>query len=114
KRLRMGQPDVEPVDLIGDFYGPMVEFLARSHRVEIFPYDWRQSVTVAAARLAESLAQWLPEMEASGQPVHLVAHSMGGLVVRAMIADGGAGTAVWQRITALPNSRFVMLGTPNL
>ncbi|MEZ5628490.1 MAG: hypothetical protein R3E34_13360 [Rhodocyclaceae bacterium] len=31
-----------------------------------------------------------------------------------MIADGGAGTAVWQRITALPNSRFVMLGTPNL
>ena len=113
-RLRMGQPDVEPIDLIGDFYGPMVEFLARSHRVEIFPYDWRQSVTAAAARLAESLTQWLPELEASGQPVHLVAHSMGGLVVRAMIADGGAGTAAWQRITALPNSRFVMLGTPNL
>jgi tetratricopeptide (TPR) repeat protein len=39
---------------------------------------------------------------------------MGGLVVRAMIADGGRGAALWQRITRLPNSRFLMLGTPNL
>ncbi len=112
-RLRMGQPAVEPVDLIGDFYGPMVEFLARSHRVEIFPYDWRMSVRDAAARLAESLERWLPEAERTGQPVHIVAHSMGGLVVRAMIADGGAGAAIWQRVVALPKSRFVMLGTPN-
>jgi tetratricopeptide (TPR) repeat protein len=112
-RLRMGQPGIEPVDLIGDFYGPLVEFLARSHRVEIFPYDWRMSVREAAARLAESLERWLPELERSGQPVHLVAHSMGGLVVRSMIADGGPGAAVWQRIIALPKSRFVMLGTPN-
>jgi len=112
-RLKLGQPAIEPVDLIGDFYGPMVEFLARSHRVEIFPYDWRMSVRDAAARLAAALEAWLPELERSGQPVHLVAHSMGGLVVRAMIADGGAGAAVWQRIIALPKSRFVMLGTPN-
>jgi hypothetical protein len=39
---------------------------------------------------------------------------MGGLVVRSMIADGGAGTALWKRITRLPGSRFLMLGTPNL
>ncbi|QID16539.1 CHAT domain-containing protein [Nitrogeniibacter mangrovi] len=112
-RLRVGQPAVEPVDLIGDFYGPLVEFLARSHRVEIFPYDWRMSVREAAARLADALERWLPDLERSGQPVHLVAHSMGGLVVRAMIADGGPGAAIWQRIVALPNSRFMMLGTPN-
>ena len=112
-RLRMGRPDVEPVDLVGDFYGPMIEFLARTHHVEIFPYDWRGSVCDAAARLAETLERLLPEAEHNNQPVHLVAHSMGGLVVRAMIADGGAGSAVWQRIVALPKSRFVMLGTPN-
>ena len=40
----------------------------------------------------EALAHRTPN--ASGQPVRLVAHSMGGLVVRAMIADGGAGRPV--------------------
>ncbi|WP_417069914.1 CHAT domain-containing protein [Niveibacterium terrae] len=113
-RLRMGKPDIRPTDILGNFYGPLIEFLTRSHRVEVFPYDWRLSVREAAVKLADSLENWLPEFERSGQPVHLVAHSMGGLVVRAMIADGGRGAALWRRIIALPNSRFMMLGTPNL
>ena len=117
-RLRMdtqaNKPEIKATDLLDDFYGPLLEFLARSHRVEIFPYDWRLSVREAATKLADKLEDWLPEIERQGQPVHLVAHSMGGLVVRAMIADGGRGTALWRRIVNLPNSRFMMLGTPNL
>lgn len=113
KRLRMGEPNIVPIDLIDDFYGPLLEFLARTHRVEIFPYDWRRSVRDAAKQLADTLEQLLPAAELAGQPVHLVAHSMGGLVARAMIADGGRGAAVWQRIIKLPNSRLLMLGTPN-
>lgn len=104
---------VQPTDLLDNFYGPLLEHLSRTHRVEIFPYDWRHSVRDAAAQLAAKLEDWLPEQERQRQPVHLVAHSMGGLVARAMIADGGAGARAWQRITALPNSRLLMLGTPN-
>lgn len=37
KRLRKGGGEVRPTGLIDDFYGPLIEFLARSHRVEIFP-----------------------------------------------------------------------------
>ena len=113
-RLKMGAVGINPIDLLDDFYGPLLEFLARSHRVEIFPYDWRLSVREAAAKLADKLEVWLPEIEQQGLPVHIVAHSMGGLVVRAMIADGGRGAALWRRIISLPNSRFMMLGTPNL
>jgi hypothetical protein len=40
---------IAPTDLIDDFYGPLLEFLA-THRVEFFPYDWRLSVRAAAAR----------------------------------------------------------------
>jgi CHAT domain-containing protein len=114
KRLHMGAREVEPTDVLDDFYGPLLEFLAHSHRVEIFPYDWRRSVRDAASELADRLEAWLPQAERNQQAVHLVAHSMGGLVVRAMIADGGRGAALWRRIVALPNSRFMMLGTPNL
>jgi hypothetical protein len=110
----MGREGIAPVGLVDQFYGPLVEFLARSHQVEIFPYDWRFSVRKAAARLVGTLEPLVAQAERSGQPLRLVAHSMGGLVVRSMIADGGAGTALWKRITRLPGSRFLMLGTPNL
>ncbi|HWS12224.1 MAG TPA: hypothetical protein VN279_05475, partial [Rhodocyclaceae bacterium] len=113
KRLAVGRGGIEPGDPIDDFYGPLLEFLSRSHRVEVFGYDWRLSVRAAARSLAARLEEWLPRAERESQPVHLVAHSMGGLVVRAMIADGGAGAAAWERIRRIPNSRFLMLGTPN-
>jgi hypothetical protein len=108
-----GVGDVEVGDALDDFYGPLIEHLARTHRVEVFAYDWRDSVLVTAQRLAGRLASLLPEAERTQQAVHLVAHSMGGLVARAMIADGGAGAQAWRRATAIPGSRLLMLGTPN-
>jgi CHAT domain-containing protein len=113
RRLAIERRDVEAVGLVDRFYGPLLEFLARTHRVEIFAYDWRRSVRAAATALAKRLEDLLPECERQRQPVHLVAHSMGGLVVRAMIADGERGAKAWRRITQLPNSRLMMLGTPN-
>ena len=113
-KLRMGKPDITPVGLVEDFYGPLVDFLARSHDVDIFPYDWRHSICDAAARLAETLGPLVDRAERTQQPLRIVAHSMGGLVVRSMIADKGAGAALWKRISRLPGSRFLMLGTPNL
>ncbi len=123
---RLVQGDLKKLDLksrkqvtttdriLDDFYAPLLEFLARTHRVEVFAYDWRRSVNDAAQALADRLDTLLPRAEKENQPVHLVAHSMGGLVVRALIADPKRGQALWQRITRLPNSRFLMLGTPNL
>lgn len=113
-RLRLGLPhQVEPTGPIDDYYGPLIECLARSHRVEVFAYDWRQSIQEGARALAARLETWLPEAERAKQPVRLVAHSMGGLLVRAMIADRGPGADLWRRITALRESRLLMLGTPN-
>jgi alpha-beta hydrolase superfamily lysophospholipase len=68
-------------------------------------------VRKAAARLAETLEPLVSQAEHNSQPLRLVAHSMGGMVVRAMIADGAAGSALWQRIVRLPGSRLLMLGT---
>lgn len=113
KRLHMAAEQVEPGGLVDRFYGPLLEYLAGSHRVEYFSYDWRKSIRAAAARLAERLEAIATRAEAEQQPVRIVAHSMGGLVVRAMMGDGGRGAAVWTRIARLPGSRVLMLGTPN-
>ncbi len=108
-----GAKGVQPVQLLDDFYGPLLQHLAATHRVEVFPYDWRLSVRDSAAALAAVLEKLLPEAQRTKQPLHIVAHSMGGLVARSMIADGGRGTKVWQAMGGLKASRLLMLGTPN-
>jgi len=92
------------------FYGDLVKHLARTHRVEPFPFDWRLSVFDEAKRLAAAITRILDTTEKSRQPVSIVAHSMGGLVARAMIA---AHPEVWERMKGRSEARLIMLGTPN-
>jgi hypothetical protein len=112
EKIGIDAAQIEVDGLVDAFYAPLLVHLAQTHRVEFFAYDWRNSVQAAAQQLADQLSMWLPALQAQGQPVHIVAHSMGGLVVRAMMADR-KGAEVWQRICELPNSRLLMLGTPN-
>ncbi|MFO1272011.1 MAG: CHAT domain-containing protein [Rubrivivax sp.] len=108
-----GARNVKAVELLEQFYGPLLQHLAQAHRVEVFPYDWRLSVRASADALAAQLEALLPEAKRTQQPLHIVAHSMGGLVARSMIADGGRGSAVWREMGTLKASRLLMLGTPN-
>jgi pimeloyl-ACP methyl ester carboxylesterase len=62
---------------------------------EFQPYDWRLSLVELGKKLAGRI-------DDEGRPVHLVAHSMGGLVARAALAHSP------RRL-----QRIVMLGTPN-
>ncbi len=62
---------------------------------DFHPYDWRMDVRDLGAELAERL-----KSEPAG--VSLVAHSMGGLVARAALKNGGENVR-----------RVIMLGTPN-
>ena len=88
-------------------YGEVCEHLARTHRVETFPYDWRQPLDVLADRLSEHLARLLQQTK---HPVRLLAHSMGGLVVRACIHKH---RALMDALMARDGARLVMAGTPH-
>ena len=67
---------------------------ASGYDADFYPFDWRQSI----ARLGNDFAKRLKEL---GGKVDLVAHSMGGLVARSAIGQGGKCR------------RLIMLGTPN-
>ncbi len=107
EKIAWGRPDVEAEKLFGMFYGKLCVHLAQSHRVEPFAYDWRQPLDVLAERFGEFLDRLL---KGTTQPVRLLAHSMGGLVVRACIHKR---RAVMDALMARDGARFVMLGTPN-
>ena len=102
--------DKNPVEAEAVFemaYGGLVRHLRSSHRVIAFPYDWRLPLDVLGDRLGELLARLQQETQ---QPIRLLAHSMGGLVVRACIHRR---RAVMDTLMARDGARLVLLGTPN-
>jgi hypothetical protein len=110
--LGMTATGVEATGLLRNGYAAVCAYLSQTHTVVEFPYDWRQPLDQTASRLRDALEEILPAAEAANQPIRLLAHSMGGLVVRAMLATRqGAGT--WERACRNSGSRFIMLGTPN-
>ncbi|MBM3803642.1 MAG: hypothetical protein FJW26_15175 [Acidimicrobiia bacterium] len=109
-KLRIDARNVNPTQPIARYYGELVEFLAQTHKVVPFAYDWRLPVEQEADRLAQEVRREFAQASQHKQPVRLLAHSMGGLVARTMIARHGT---LWRQISAQPGSRLVMLGTPN-
>jgi hypothetical protein len=90
-------------------YGRLLDFLADSHRVVPFAYDWRISLKDEAQRLAERILVELEQTERDNQPLVILTHSMGGLLARALLAYR---PEVWQRVCRHPDARVLMLGTP--
>jgi hypothetical protein len=110
--LGMTAADVTATGLLRNGYAAICAHLSQTHTLVEFPYDWRQPLERSAAALRARLEEILPAAEAADQPVRLLAHSMGGLVVRAMLATP-RGAELWERACRHPGSRFIMLGTPN-
>ena len=101
---------VEPDGPIGSVYAALIDRLADSHEVIPFAFDWRRPVEDEGRRLGAAVEAALAERAASQQPVRIVAHSMGGLVARAMAIEA---PETWQRMLARDGARVLMLGTPN-
>lgn len=71
---------------------------------ELYPYDWRKPLCLSTTALKDLV---LDMYDNNGkQPVHLIAHSMGGLVVRATLMDHGE--TLWPKL-----GRIVFIGTPH-
>ncbi len=102
--------EVEPDGPIGSVYGELIECLADSHEVIAFAYDWRRPVEDEARRLGAAVDAALVARATSGQPVRIVAHSMGGLLARTMALEM---PDTWQRLIGRDGGRLLMLGTPN-
>ncbi|MGZ5583510.1 MAG: CHAT domain-containing protein [Usitatibacter sp.] len=92
-----------------DEYLPLVTELDGTWQVLPFAFDWRLDIGRSAAKLDDAIREW-----AGKEPVHIVAHSMGGLVARRFIQDHAD---TWKAMAdpdgLRSGGRLVMLGTPN-
>lgn len=113
-----GDGDGEPVTIAGlnRTYLPLITRLARDFDVYLAGFDWRLDIRASARALAILLSEQV--LTRPDRPVTLVAHSMGGLVSRALpvfVPDVWKAMKAATRIVpgADPHPLLVMLGTPN-
>ena len=95
---------------IGLIYDDLMDHLAQTHEVIPFSFDWRRPIEEEARRLADAVDAALDARNGSGQPVRIVAHSMGGVLTRTLQLER---PKTFDRLMSRSGARVLMLGTPN-
>lgn len=106
KKLGINAKNVDASGVIKKYYYPLAEHLSERYDVVTFQFDWRKSLQNAAKQLKVQLEDYL---KTTSSKVHIVAHSMGGLVVRQCMIDYAD---TWAKFKENVHNRFIMLGTP--
>jgi pimeloyl-ACP methyl ester carboxylesterase len=98
-------------------YSRAILSLGARWNVEPFAFDWRKDLDEAAHALNKFIKEkFIDNPEHEDKPLHLVAHSMGGLVCRNFIH---LHKDTWQKMRGNGNGdgaqygRLIMMGTPN-
>ncbi|MCC6725989.1 MAG: CHAT domain-containing protein [Saprospiraceae bacterium] len=101
--------NVKASSIIRDAYGEFHDFLMKKgFDVVVFPFDWRLGLEQSGKLLADKIKECLNS--APGKPVHIVAHSMGGLVARDVMVNH---KATWELLKERDSDfRCILLGTP--
>jgi hypothetical protein len=103
--------DVHASGILKRTYGDLLLKLSLDWDTQAFWFDWRKSLSVAADELAAKINGWF----GADTPVHIVAHSMGGLVARTFIKKyAPRWESMWDRKgKGRAGGRLIMMGTPN-
>ncbi|WP_276501588.1 CHAT domain-containing protein [Terrimonas pollutisoli] len=103
--LRITEKGVEAPSLIKTSYKKLADHLSANYDVVTFAFDWRQQLNDCAKLLNEKIIELL----AYGQPIKLIGHSMGGVLIRDFILTH---PDTWQRLNNSSGFRLLFLGSP--
>jgi len=91
--------------LIKTSYKKLVQFLSETYDVVTFPFDWRLQLNDTARNLKNEIERLLEYK----QPVKIIGHSMGGVLVRDFIVSY---PDTWKRLNESKDFRMLFLGSP--
>lgn len=91
--------------LIKTSYKDLAEHLGGAYDVVTFPFDWRRQLNECAALFNEKII----ELMKFGQPIKIIGHSMGGVLVRDFIINHND---TWQKLNRSSGFKLLFLGSP--
>ncbi|RYF86741.1 MAG: hypothetical protein EON98_02730 [Chitinophagaceae bacterium] len=103
--LKVGTNGVGASSLIKTSYKKLVQFLSDTYDVVTFPFDWRLQLNETARNLKNEVERLLEYK----QPIKIIGHSMGGVLVRDFIITY---PDTWKRLNESKDFRLLFLGSP--
>ncbi len=100
-----GNGNITAPSVIKTSYNKLAIQLSRKYDVLIYPFDWRKQLA-ESARDFDAKIQELLELK---QPIKIIAHSMGGVLVRDFIVNHDE---TWQKLNNSADFRLLYLGSP--
>lgn len=97
--------NIKAHSLIKSSYKKLADYLSPSHDVVTFPFDWRKPLDECTAAFDLKLK----ELMAYNQPIRIIGHSMGGVLVRDFML---AHKKTWNELNNKPGFRVLFLGSP--
>lgn len=97
--------DIVARSVVKTSYFKLFEELTATYDVTVFPFDWRKPLTESADELNEKIKELLGYQ----QPIKLIGHSMGGVLVRDFILKHDA---TWQELNKREGFKLLFLGSP--
>ncbi len=103
-KLDINAPNIVAPSLMGSSYRKLAKYLSSKYDVLPFAFDWRKSLTEEAKKLDDTIKILLDKK----QPIHVIAHSMGGVLFREFILSG----TQWPALNNSTGFKTLLLGAP--
>jgi CHAT domain-containing protein len=105
KRISIDASGIEAPSIIKTSYKKLGEALQGEYDVVTFPFDWRLSLEQMAGKFDKKINELLK----LNQPIKIVGHSMGGVLVRDFMVYH---PATWKTLNESAGFRLLFLGSP--
>jgi CHAT domain-containing protein/pimeloyl-ACP methyl ester carboxylesterase len=97
--------NIKAMSIIKTSYKKLIDHLNPNYDVVTYAFDWRLQLNTVALDLEKKLK----ELMAHGQPIKLIGHSMGGVLVRDFIVTC---PDTWKTLNATAGFKLMFLGSP--
>jgi hypothetical protein len=103
-KLDINAPNISAPSLMGSSYRKLAMHLSKQYDVVTFAFDWRKPLTEEAKKFDDTIKFLLTKK----QPIHVLAHSMGGVFFREFMLNG----TQWTSLNDSPDFKALLLGAP--
>ncbi len=100
---------IEATSIVKSSYDKLVTWLSYKYDVIIFPFDWRIPIRECADEFNTRMEALLDMASKKNQPIKIIGHSMGGVLVRDFIINHDS---TWRKLNDMEGFRLIYLGSP--
>lgn len=103
--LHVDDKTITATSIIKTSYKSLADRLSYTYDVVVYPFDWRRQLNDCAKELNDKIIELLK----FNQPIKMIGHSMGGLLIRDFIINYDD---TWKQLNASKGFKILYLGSP--